>query len=496
MTTIDFSTVPQLSLHALLEQAGQLSQAGRHDLAAGAYEAWLAHNDSPDAHLLLFNLGVERGAHGDLAGAIAAYRGAIERRKTYAPAWFNLGLLEQASGQVEQTLSTWSTMLGVIDRDADQEHYVRALNQLGWTLAKLERLEAARGMFGRSLERDPSQADIAYAWEDLSRRTGALGPRLCDPANDTVPMVSILIPTHNRPDYAELALKSVLAQTWRNIEIVISDNSDDELTAQRFAPYAAANSCIRYLRIPSCGVLDNFRNCLANARGEFINFLMDDDLFHPNKIAAMMAPMLAQPSVALVTSFRQLIDDHGKPLPPGPATARLLDAPALIGGAAMTRHVLVSGLNVIGEPTTVLFRRKALQGAFGELYGQAYQVITDMSAWLSILARHDCVYLPEALSFFRIHGNQDQRRSITQIRGMIENLRLLCDVYRHTPAVFDGADVHGLLAGRLTQFLAQIAQWHAEVRQYGIDPERIHALVRTATELLLDPPAQPGVTSG
>ena len=42
-----------------------------------------------------------------------------------------------------------------------------------------------------------------------------------------LPRVSILMPTHNRPDYAELALQSILAQTWDNLEIVISDNSDD-----------------------------------------------------------------------------------------------------------------------------------------------------------------------------------------------------------------------------------------------------------------------------
>ncbi len=103
-----------------------------------------------------------------------------------------------------------------------------------------------------------------------------------------LPLVSILIPTHNRPDYAELALQSALAQTYPHIEIVVNDNSDDTLTAERFAPYIARHPHIHYARVPGSGVMENFQHCYARATGEYVNYLMDDDLFHPEKIQKMI----------------------------------------------------------------------------------------------------------------------------------------------------------------------------------------------------------------
>ena len=105
------------------------------------------------------------------------------------------------------------------------------------------------------------------------------------------PLVSILIPTHNRPDYAELALKSALAQTYEEIEIVINDNSDDTLTRERFAPYIERHKNISYLYVPGCSAVDNGKYCYDRSKGEYVNYLMDDDLFHPEKIRKMMSLM-------------------------------------------------------------------------------------------------------------------------------------------------------------------------------------------------------------
>ena len=119
-----------------------------------------------------------------------------------------------------------------------------------------------------------------------------------------LPLVSILIPTHNRPDYAELALKSALAQTYPHIEIIVNDNSDDTLTQERFAPYLERHPHIHYARVPGCGVMENFQYCYARSTGEYVNYLMDDDLFHPEKIQKMMSFMLA--IVLLMACIRSL----------------------------------------------------------------------------------------------------------------------------------------------------------------------------------------------
>ncbi len=104
------------------------------------------------------------------------------------------------------------------------------------------------------------------------------------------PLVSILIPTYNRPYYLKLALDSALAQTYSNIEIIIGDDSTNAETETLLRQHYLPNyNNIIYIRNQSTlGQFHNDLMLLEYARGNYINFLMDDDLFHPHKIQRMM----------------------------------------------------------------------------------------------------------------------------------------------------------------------------------------------------------------
>ena len=77
--------------------------------------------------------------------------------------------------------------------------------------------------------------------------------------NIPYPLVSILIPTYNRPHYFQLALKSALAQTYPNIEIIIGDDSTDNLTEELVRQsYLPMYKNIIYIRnSPSLGQFQN-----------------------------------------------------------------------------------------------------------------------------------------------------------------------------------------------------------------------------------------------
>ena len=300
----------------------------------------------------------------------------------------------------------------------------------------------------------------------------------------TLPKVSILMPTHNRPDYAELALQSVLAQTWDNLEIVISDNSDNELTKERFAPYLARYPNIRYLRSPGMGMMDNFFNCYHNSSSEFINYLMDDDLFHPEKIARMMSCMLAQPNIGLVTSFRQLIDAEGRYMAPINGTERLFEIGTAVGGSSLGDMILSNGQNMIGEPTTVLFRRSAVAGQFGMFLGRQYVTLSDVATWLAVLANADCVYLPEPLSYFRIHGQQDQRNERVRIQANIEWMQLLCDAHQQGKFVRNRKLARDLLTAKLPTCIWYLSSVHEQVEP-NYDLDKIYALMQQAMSIIL-----------
>lgn len=106
---------------------------------------------------------------------------------------------------------------------------------------------------------------------------------------EQLPLVSVLIPTYNRPHYFEKALCSVLEQTYPNIEIIVGDDSTNDETEKVLQKYLCDHLNIIYIKNRS--TLGQFENALMlfhEANGEYINFLMDDDIFHVNKIEKMM----------------------------------------------------------------------------------------------------------------------------------------------------------------------------------------------------------------
>lgn len=228
-------------------------------------------------------------------------------------------------------------------------------------------------------------------------------------AVDAMPLVSILIPAYNRPRLLELALQSALRQTYPNIEIVICDDSTNDEVRQMLAPYLQQHAHIRYYRNEKTFGPYNKLRCLEVARGEYINFLNDDDLFHIDKIQRMLRYFLANEDVTLVTSYRQMIGEDGAVLPDTPTTARLFNEDTVLSGHILMDHALKQNMNVIGEPTTVLFRKSDLTESFGHLAGEAYPGLMDMATWVHLLSKGKAVYISDALSYYRQHGGQMQK---------------------------------------------------------------------------------------
>lgn len=301
-----------------------------------------------------------------------------------------------------------------------------------------------------------------------------------------LPLVSILIYTHNRPDYVEIALKSAIAQSYGNIEIVISDNGDDTASQERLAPYLASHPNIRYYRKQGMSAFENAHKCLELSSGDYVNFLMDDDVFHPDKISRMMGYYLQNPTIGLVTSYRELIDGQGNPLAPIPGTERLFPADTLIGGQSLGKLMLGNGSNLVGEPTTVLVRRADISPVFGMFAGKRYTVLGDVAAWLSILATRDCVYISEPLSYFRIHGGQDQRSGRIKVDASLEWFSLFIDAYEKNLFPRERAEYLDLLAGKIGGFASHIAMNHADIRNNGYDHARIVDTLRDGYARLLE----------
>lgn len=270
------------------------------------------------------------------------------------------------------------------------------------------------------------------------------------------PLVSIVIPTY-KPLFLEAAIESALAQTHPRVEISVSDQCPTDAVRDMVARYPQ----IRYVRNPVPGVYSNFRNCMKIARGEFVKFLLDDDLLWPHCIATMLEAFRSHEGVTLVSGWYQLIDDSGKEI-----GLRSLSEKTLVstpgGGAA---PMLISTRNPVGPLTSCMFRRSAMPLGHGPWFftSQApdlYFGLMDMCIVLDLAFRGRVVMLPERLSAMRIHA--DQLSNPGKNPGAVNSVRSWVPI-------LDDAYAYGLLneSQRLEGLQNALAQFR---RMVGVFP--------------------------
>ena len=242
-------------------------------------------------------------------------------------------------------------------------------------------------------------------------------------SKDVYPLVSIVIPTFERPHYFRLALESVLAQTYRNLDIFITDNSHNTETADMMRRDFADDPRIHYEHHPSYGVYENWACARRydNKDADYVNWLMDDDLFLPDKIEVMMDCFFAHPDLSLVTSYRELIDADGNKLPDLPATRPIAQELTKFSGETIGANLLVHLTNFVGEPTTALLKKKFMLDGhdLGFSGREGKYLISDFPTWLCMLSQSNMMYFPRPLSKFRLHGGNEQLSVQSRIRGTI-----------------------------------------------------------------------------
>lgn len=230
-------------------------------------------------------------------------------------------------------------------------------------------------------------------------------------SKDILPLVSVIIPTYNRPEYFKLALESVLNQTYRNIEVIISDNSTNDETENLMQDYLAKDKRIKYFHHKNFTANDNwnFARKYNNPKAEYVNWLMDDDLFYPRKLEVMVEIYRNNPDVSLVTSIRDVIDAEGKVSTKRMPQPEKLNKTMKLSGDEAGRLMFHTGQNYIGEPTTVLIRKKFLRDndlCWTDEEDGFYSLV-DISTWCQLLTQGNMIWLnDEPLSAFRRHEKQ------------------------------------------------------------------------------------------
>ncbi len=115
------------------------------------------------------------------------------------------------------------------------------------------------------------------------------------------PLVTIAVPTHDRPAMLVDAVRSCLAQTMTDLEVVVSDNAS--AVSAETALGGISDPRLRIVRLDDAvSGTENWNNALRHARGQFVTFLCDDNVLLPHFLEVMLPSLLDDADCALVTA--------------------------------------------------------------------------------------------------------------------------------------------------------------------------------------------------
>lgn len=196
------------------------------------------------------------------------------------------------------------------------------------------------------------------------------------------PLISCIVPVYNGERFLREALDSILAQTYRPLEIIAVDDGSTDGTAKVVEGYG---SQIHYVWQPNTGPPAARDLGVSKAEGEFVAFLDADDLWHPEKLVRQMARFQARPELGLCFTHAQhfwVPELHQEEV-------RLRD------------HRLTQPLPAYGAPT--LLARRELFDAIGQF--NTGMKFGDAMDWVLRAAELGVVIemLPDALVSRRMH---------------------------------------------------------------------------------------------
>jgi glycosyltransferase involved in cell wall biosynthesis len=237
------------------------------------------------------------------------------------------------------------------------------------------------------------------------------------------PLVTICIPTYKGEKYLEAALQSAEAQTRPNLEVIVSDDGSTDRTLEIVRHFAEQSRReFRILTHGQLGLVQNWNFCLREARGKYVKFLFQDDLLDPDCVSELLKLAEEDDEIGLVFSKRSILFGDGSKEPEDDWKQKnwfLFDLHKhwtqllrIQSGADLLNDtkLLQEPLNKIGEPTTVLLRKSALQdvGFFDESLRQA----VDSEMWFRILTKYKCGFVDKYLSTYRVHDRQASQDNV------------------------------------------------------------------------------------
>ncbi|MDF3073578.1 MAG: glycosyl transferase family 2 [Alphaproteobacteria bacterium] len=223
-------------------------------------------------------------------------------------------------------------------------------------------------------------------------------------------LVSVIIPAFNAADTIDATLRSVRAQTHRQLEILVVDDGSNDNTAAIVEAHARLDGRIRLLRQQNAGVAAARNWGISEAKGEFVAPIDADDLWRPTKIEKELALLLkGGPDTGLAYSWQAEIDEHDDVI----ATSH---RPIYEGNV----FIPMLTYNLVGSGSNALMRRHAVLECGGydpSLRARGGEGCEDLILYILLAERYRFAVVREHLTGYRRRRGSMSTKFLTMLRS-------------------------------------------------------------------------------
>ena len=250
----------------------------------------------------------------------------------------------------------------------------------------------------------PTKGDCAkgHAFCDAGALNAMSTPNLVS-THRNYPLVTIAIPTFNRAPLLRDCIASALSQTYRNLEVLVSDNASTDETRETLSEFTDPR--LRVIRQErNIGLLPNWNSCLACAKGDYIVFLSDDDRIAPWLLERCIGVIGQQPQVPIVVTLsNRHSPSTGKTFPA--RFSRSLET-GIWDGTEILAEFLKDQITVT---ICGVMMRTALVRARGG-FSLDFPHAADVAAWAPLLFLGNAGFVNEACATFSCHNKSETAR--------------------------------------------------------------------------------------
>jgi glycosyltransferase involved in cell wall biosynthesis len=233
----------------------------------------------------------------------------------------------------------------------------------------------------------------------------------------TPPLVTLIICTYNGARYLAATLESVLAQTYQNMEVVVIDDGSRDDTVSIIRRYAERDSRIRWVARENVGLPASRNYAFAQAQGEWIALIDQDDLCYPERLSRQVEVAAAYPSAGLIFCDTGFIDAAGKGFGNLFAAFSLPDSFVRKGLAA---NLLLSRGPYVSSAACLI--KRTIVDRLG-LLNESLRFACDYEYLIRAGFEVDFAYAPEALVAWRKHDAQQTSTNLNRYKEARSVLR-------------------------------------------------------------------------